>query len=239
MSGKFTKKQIFMMAGAVLLVVLLIVLAVSCGSREEKAESVSVGQTQTAEGTTGSDEAVAGSTEKPQTESSQKADTPSQKGEAKEPANTVTSEAVKPSSEEKEGDHTEGTPSGIDISKEDAPYEKWLAAGMILGASMQYPDFEVEAIYITGEHALTEKAESAGACLQIKTGGESILIVSKPLEAERKEAGTIDLYTGDMGYNTFDVAAPGSVDTSAMTELLMEDLNKLISQTILPTIIEH
>lgn len=240
MSGKFTKKQNVTIAGAVLLAVLLMVLAVSCASREEKAESVSNnGQTQTAEGMTGKDEAVVGSTEQVQPQDDPKADAPSPKGEQKESANTVTSEAVKPSSGAAESDQTEKTPSGIDISKEDAPYEKWLAAGMILGASMQYPDFEVEAIYITGEHTLLEKAESAGAYLQIKTGGASILIESKPLDAERKEAGTIDLYTGDMGYNTFDVIAPDSVDTSAMTELLMEDLTKLISQTILPTIIEH
>ena len=41
------------------------------------------------------------------------------------------------------------------IEKQDASYERWLAAGMVTAVSMQYPDFEIQHIYLASEHDIS------------------------------------------------------------------------------------
>ncbi len=125
------------------------------------------------------------------------------------------------------------------VEREDASYEEWLAAGMVLGISMQYTDFTVDGIYLTGETALADGQSSQGAYVLFTAEGEARAIVSTPLEAERTDAGTRDLYTRDLGFATFDEIDPASVDTASCRQVTMEDLETVISQTILPTVYER
>lgn len=115
-------------------------------------------------------------------------------------------------------------------------YEQWLAAGMVLAVSMEYPDFEIRGVYIASKTAQHQKMLSDGAYILILSGGEEILIQSLPLDAERTEAGTRDLYTMDLGFATFDSVAVDSVDLDAMIRLELEDLEEMIRQTMLPSV---
>lgn len=115
-------------------------------------------------------------------------------------------------------------------------YEQWLAAGMVLAVSMEYPDFEIRGIYIASKTAQYQKMLSDGAYILFTSGGEEILIQSLPLEEERSEAGTSDLYTMDLGFATFDRVAADSVDLDAMTRLQLADLTEMIQQTMLPSL---
>lgn len=125
------------------------------------------------------------------------------------------------------------------IVKEDATYERWLAAAMTIGISMQYPDFELKDIYLTGRHALSGKAESNGVYIVFSSAGSTYMILSKPLETERENGGTTDLYSMDLGFNTFDPVETDSVDVNSMEKVAFEDLSKLIEQSLLVSLYEH
>ena len=246
MSEKLNKKVLFAVIGIAAVVVLCIAFCVSCGTKTE-----STGNEPSRNTVTGSEQGEAdGNKNGQQTGEAGKDGANSSDGNGQvngegqtkadaTPAPGTPNATPKPdgSKDADEGNNPQ-TPS-IDITKADAPYEKWLAAGMILGASMQYPDFEFEAVYITGEHDLKDRTSSEGAYLQIKTGGETVLLESKPLSEERTEEGTLDLYTGDLGFNTYDAIAADSIDLAALTEISVESLSELINQSILVTIYEH
>lgn len=123
--------------------------------------------------------------------------------------------------------------------KANASYERWLAAGMVTGISMQYSDFEINGIYLTGETELSEKNASNGAYVIFTAGDTQIAVHSVPLDAERTEQGTMDLYTRDLGFATFDIVDVESVDTANYKEIDMNELNELISQSLLVSIYEH
>lgn len=119
------------------------------------------------------------------------------------------------------------------IGQEESSYEHWLAAGMVMAASMEYPDFQVLGIYAASETPVAYHATSSGAYVHIMTGGEELLIHSVPLDGERSTTGTTDLYTAQLGFATFDPVAVGSVDLGSMEKLELEDLSDLISQSLL------
>lgn len=123
--------------------------------------------------------------------------------------------------------------------KTDAAYERWLAAAMVIGISMEYPDFEIQGIYIASETQTANKFDSEGAYVVFSSGGENFAIQSKPLEAERTQAGTVDLYTGDLGFSTFDKVSVEQMDLSAMEAVEAEELNELIGQSILVSLYAH
>lgn len=125
------------------------------------------------------------------------------------------------------------------IVKEDATYERWLAAAMTIGISMQYPDFAIKDIYLTGRTALSGKAGSEGVYITFTSAGSTYMVCSEPLEAERENAGTIDLYSMDLGFNTFDLAEADRVDVDSMEKVALEDLSKLIEQSLLVSLYEH
>lgn len=125
------------------------------------------------------------------------------------------------------------------IEKQDASYERWLAAGMVTAVSMQYPDFEIQHIYLASENDIGDKMESEGAYVLCMSDGKQICIYSEPLEEERSDKGTIDLYTKDLSFATFEET---DVDESALeqyTEVSMDDLSELISQSMLVSLYEH
>ena len=125
------------------------------------------------------------------------------------------------------------------IEKADASYERWLAAGMVTAVSMKYPDFEIEGIYLTGETDPAEKQQSGGAYVIFTADGTETAVQSMPLEEERTDAGTTDLYTRDLGFATFDVVDPAQVDTVSCEEVSMDDIEELISQSLLVSLYEH
>ena len=69
--------------------------------------------------------------------------------------------------------------------------------------------------------------------------GTETAVQSMPLEEERTDAGTTDLYTRDLGFATFDVVDPAQVDTVSCEEVSMADIEELISQSLLVSLYEH
>lgn len=125
------------------------------------------------------------------------------------------------------------------IERADVSYERWLAAGMVTAISMQYPAFEINAIYLESETEMSDKISSAGATVVFSSSGESYAVQSRPLSDERTETGTIDLYTKDLGFATFDPIDPASVDSTDKIQVEIEELDELISQSILVSLYEH
>lgn len=123
--------------------------------------------------------------------------------------------------------------------KTDASYERWLAAAMITAVSFQYPGFEIKNIYLTEETDMARKNESMGVYVTFSSDAETRTIYAKPLEKERVETGTIDLYTMDLGFATFDIVNIEDIDTSRMQTVGTEALTELISQSMLVSLYER
>lgn len=159
--------------------------------------------------------------------------------------NSGSSEAIQTNQEVPETE--EGTmiseekgPSEIVVmNKREASYEEWLAAGMVVSVSMEYPEFELMGIYLTGETKLADKQTSNGAYVVFEAEGAQRAVYSFPLDAERTEAGTTDLYTKDLGFSAFEQVDPETIDTAACKQVTMEDLDELIKQSILVSMYEH
>ena len=115
--------------------------------------------------------------------------------------------------------------------KTDAPEIDWLAAEAVLGVSLVYSDFEIEHIY--------QDEEADIVYTVIKTEGKEEIIKSKPIDGERDKAGSRDLTAEDHGYATFDVISKLPKDSNSYTEKSLEDLEQLLSESLLVTVIEH
>ena len=118
-------------------------------------------------------------------------------------------------------------------------YEERLAAAMVVGISMMYPDFQFHGIYIASETPLEAHSGSRGAYVLFSSGGQSLALRSLPLDAERQEKGTADLYVPTLGYSTYELVDPQTVATSAMKELQLTDLEEAINQSTQTTVIER
>lgn len=127
-------------------------------------------------------------------------------------------------------------PTVVIVQQADAEYEKWLAATMVMCVSMEYPDFELEAIYAASATALDNKFDSQGAYIVFTAGGNRICIHSNALEAERTAPGTKDISSETIGYATFDRLDPNSVDFSSFEKIDLEDLTELFAQSLLVSI---
>lgn len=125
------------------------------------------------------------------------------------------------------------------VKKQDASYERWLAAAMMTAISMQEGDFEVQHIYFSSENKLGDKMKSDGVCMVYTSGEETRCIQCKPLEAERKEKGTTDLYTKDLGFCSFDQIDRAALDTQNLQEIDPDSLSELISQSMLVSLYEN
>lgn len=155
--------------------------------------------------------------------------------DSEEPTEYETQEStVEPETQEQIPLETIGT-----VQRTDAEYEKWLAAAMIICVSMEYPDFEPEGVYAASSTAMEDKFDSEGVYIAFTSGGERIVIHSKALEGERSATGTTDISSEAIGFASFDRVDPSSVDFSAMVEFVLDDMNDLISKSILVTIYSH
>lgn len=119
---------------------------------------------------------------------------------------------------------------------ESADTERWLAAAAVVAVSMEYPDFELESIYLASATGLDDRLESKGVYITFKSGGESLCIHSVPIVAERTAAGTRDISSETVGFATFDCVSPSSVGISSMTEAELDDLGELISLSLLVSV---
>lgn len=131
------------------------------------------------------------------------------------------------------------TSENVIVEKAEADYERWLAAGMVIGISLQYPEFDFKEIYLASETELGNSDGSKGAYVLFECEGEETGIYSRPLKEERTEAGTKDLYTEDLGFATFDEINPETIDKDKCVVVDMEELTELINQSILVTVYEH
>lgn len=130
-------------------------------------------------------------------------------------------------------------PTVVITDKNEASYEEWLAAGMVVAVSMEYPEFELREVYLTGETDLADKQNSGGAYVVFDLDGTERAVYGFPLDEERTEEGTTDLYTMDLGFAAFEPVEVQSIDTVACRQVGMENLEKLIEQSLLVSLYEH
>lgn len=116
--------------------------------------------------------------------------------------------------------------------KADATESEWLSAAVVIAISMQYPEFEIEEIYISME-------DIKETYVVFNTGGKQVAIHSKELSEERKEAGTKDIYAEGLGFATFDEVSVSGIKTNDMDTIAIEELNDLIAQSLLVSVYER
>ena len=119
------------------------------------------------------------------------------------------------------------------------PYENHLAAAMVIGISMQYPDFEFLGIYTASHTPVSAHDSSLGAYVVFKSGGETLALKSTPLPGERGDKGTADLYVPAIGYATYELIDPNSIPLAGLNVLQIEDLEELIIASSQVSIIER
>ena len=147
--------------------------------------------------------------------------------------------------ETEDGTETASTPSTsimgntIPTLGDEEPYEDWLAAAMIIGISMQYDDYEFLGIYTASETPLSAHNSSGGAYVVFNGNGEALALKSLPLEGERDERDTMDLYVPAIGYATYELIPIGSVPVASLNERKLEDLEDLIIASTQVSIIER
>lgn len=119
----------------------------------------------------------------------------------------------------------------VEYERADAPYEHWLAAAVVTGISMDYPDFELEGIYATGETELEQCSNSEGIYVIFASSGEKKCIYAAPLDAARTETGTKDIASDVIGYASYEEVSVDSMDVSRYQGIEIEDLDTLIGQS--------
>ncbi len=134
---------------------------------------------------------------------------------------------------------SQGSTSPVPTLGDEDPYENWLASAMIIGISMQYPDFEFLGIYTASQTPVSAHDGSAGAYVVFKSNGETLALKSTPLSDERSDKGTSDLYVPAIGYATYDLIDPNAIPLAGLTELQIEELEELIIASSQVSIIER
>lgn len=128
------------------------------------------------------------------------------------------------------------TPVTTPQQRADGSYEQWLAAAGIFGVTMEYPEFQLLGIYAPGQTPVENRQSSAGVYIHILFEDQPLLIHCAPLSAERSAKGTTDIYTRELGYNTFDLVDASAVALDTMPQLQMQELEIYFEQTILPSL---
>ena len=227
--GRYVKKKKTYMPFWLILVIAAIligaVLLLLPGSRRDEIPSETEGQSAIHTETAGENNAEDGTDVIGNTEDTSSETAPADPEETQNPGETkAPQENVVPQ------------PTVVIVQQADAEYEKWLAATMVMCVSMEYPDFELEAIYAASATALDNKFDSQGAYIVFTAGGNRICIHSNALEAERTAPGTKDISSETIGYATFDRLDPNSVDFSSFEKIDLEALTELFAQSLLVSI---
>lgn len=136
-------------------------------------------------------------------------------------------------------EEAQDTGSSIELEERtDASYERWLAAAVLTGISMEYPDFESVSFYFANETDLSDKASSAGIYVTFTVNGEEKCIRSLPLEAERNDAGTRDLSSEVINFASFDEVSASEIPAE-YSAVEIADINELITQSARVMVYTH
>ncbi|MBE6984463.1 MAG: hypothetical protein E7434_02395 [Ruminococcaceae bacterium] len=96
---------------------------------------------------------------------------------------------------------TQGTSEPVEVRI----YEEYLAALTLFALSMEYPDFVLQGIYSGTSVSIENKMSSSGVYTMFESGGSSLIAHVYPIDAERTEPGTSDLYAAELGFAAFDL----------------------------------
>lgn len=124
-------------------------------------------------------------------------------------------------------------------SERNETYEEWLAAGMVTGLSMLYPDAQITGIYLASESGMDAADNSEGVYISFLLHESPCAVRSFPLTAEREEAGTTDIYTSELGFAAFDGIDPDQIPVQQCRKIGLEDLGDLIAQTQFVSVYIH
>ena len=143
------------------------------------------------------------------------------------------------SSETEGGETLQNNTDPIPTLGEEDPYEDWLASAMIIGISMQYSDYEFLSIYTASETPVAAHGSSKGAYVIFMGDGEKLALRATPLDGERADRGTMDLYVPAIGYATYELIDPEAVPKDSLKERTFADLQDLIVASTQVSIIER
>lgn len=116
-------------------------------------------------------------------------------------------------------------------------YEKKLAALVLFALSMDYPDFRLEGIYMNSSAIDAEKQSDRGVYAVVDNGGNRFVFSAFPIDGERSEAGTTDLYANELGYASFTMTS--DVLTEGMTLLEPAEYSQFLSELSGISILQH
>lgn len=154
--------------------------------------------------------------------------------EGGESAKTSSSESTAPSASS-----TTETQGNETVQRVEAEYEKWLASALVIGVSIEYPEFELVGIYTETCTELQDSKLSKGVYVLFQNGGSDFAVYGMPLEEERTTPGAIDVGSMNMGLATFDVLDPDNIVVDGLRTYTMKDLEKTISQTMQLSLYYH
>lgn len=118
-------------------------------------------------------------------------------------------------------------------------YEQWLAAAMVMGISLEYPDFADFEIYTPSDTPVADKLTSGGVYVRFVSGGETVLLHALPIEQVRTEPGTRDLSSMQIGYAALSVVEEAPAELLDMQSYSLDDLNEYIRQSLLVSVYTH
>lgn len=131
--------------------------------------------------------------------------------------------------------------SEVNLELEDrveASYEQWLSAAVLTGISIEYPSFEIGEFYISGETEIEDKASSEGVYVTFSADGEEKCIRSIPLDAERSDEGTKDIYSEVIEFATFEEADVSDIP-EGFSAVDIDNIDELITQSTRVSVYSH
>ena len=145
-----------------------------------------------------------------------------------------------------DSDKTNAAKASYDVSDEKNLMDEDESAGdditissVVTAISLSYPDFELQEILTATKSGLDEMEQSEGVYVKFNSGGETIIIHSKPLVTERTEKGTIDLHEQKLGFATFDTVTANTLKGKELTAIDVNALSELITESLLVSLYEH
>lgn len=118
-------------------------------------------------------------------------------------------------------------------------YEQWLAAAMVMGVSLEYPDFADIEVFAPTDTPLADKMTSGGVYVRFVSGGETVLLHALPIAQVRSEPGTRDLSSMQIGYASLSAVEEAPETLSDMHAYTLEDLSDYIQQSLLVSVYAH
>ncbi len=128
---------------------------------------------------------------------------------------------------ETEQSGTEPTETSQPVPSDSRIYEDYLAALTIVALSMEYFDFIPLGVFSYEKVSFDRKTESKGIYATFESEGSTWTAFVYPIEGERNESGTLDIYSTELGYAAFDLveSVPGGcteIEQDVYAELLPE-----------------